>query len=74
MNHVFTLTCVLATNHRRKCSMERVSYLSVIMKNEFKANHRQCRSGEGIQDASRTPHARPFLFLLIKGPLSWARP
>lgn len=35
INHVFTLTCVLATDHRRKQSMERVSYLSVITKNEL---------------------------------------
>lgn len=60
MNHVFTLTCVLATDHRGKHSMERVSYLSIIMKNEFIASHGQCWLGEGVLETSRTPHIHPF--------------
>lgn len=68
INLVFALTCVLATDHRRKQSMERVSYLSIIMKNELIANQGQCWSGEAALEASRAPHSHLSYSYLLKSP------
>lgn len=68
INLAFALTCVLATDQRRKQSMERVSYLSIIMKNELIANQGQCWSGEGALEASRAPHSHHSYSYLLKSP------